>query len=585
MDLMAYVPHFAEAPSVERAPVIQHICEQPQEEDEIKNIIKGNRIWNKLNRWFLKLRILSRRHPLTRWCLKSTTAVNYEISRHLKSHRYMIHPFSLFRIVWESLMIVFTFVALLVTPVSITFFFGRHTNWHVINDTMNIVFLCDIVMWFFTGYYDYRTKVTVLDPVIVARKYLQSYFFIDILTVLPIGLIDYIIPNSMWYCTTLNMMKILRVRNIIVYFSRVRDVYRISFQLHKILESCTVVIICIHWAACLQYYVPISVDTLGTLSNNSWIKSSHFVIKRTKVQKYLVCLHRSIVACARSAHYLDMKTQEDIILNLILTIIGFLGNVFLLSKYLLYQVLSLDLQIVTAFLVAQFSQLMTTFNITIKRHLKIIQQLQEYMRYKELPHALQRRLLTFYHYRNRKSFERNKKIINEVSPYLREELILHNYLRLINSVELFKHLPETVIVQLTSSLHSEIYMTGDEIVKAGTRGEALYFISSGTVAVYTVVGKEVCHLEDGSYFGEIALVMDTEHRVATIVAVETCEIFVLYRHDFQRFISPYPDLLNRLQNVALEHLNESLPLDSMQDLGITTTPQYINISSIKSRRI
>lgn len=68
-------------------------------------------------------------------------------------------------------MIVFTFVALLVTPVSITFFFGRHTNWHVINDTMNIVFLCDIVMWFFTGYYDYRTKVTVLDPVIVARYF------------------------------------------------------------------------------------------------------------------------------------------------------------------------------------------------------------------------------------------------------------------------------------------------------------------------------------------------------------------------------------------------------------------------------
>mgnify|MGYP004583340185 CR=1 FL=1 len=75
--------------------------------------------------------------------------------------------------------------------------------------------------------------------------------------------------------------------------------------------------------------------------------------------------------------------------------------------------------------------------------------------------------------------------------FIFQELILHNYLRLINSVELFKHLPDTVIVQLTNSLHSEIYMTGDEIVKAGTRGEALYFISSGTVAVYTTVGKEV----------------------------------------------------------------------------------------------
>ena len=78
--------------------------------------------------------------------------------------------------------------------------------------------------------------------------------------------------------------------------------------------------------------------------------------------------------------------------------------------------------------------------------------------------------------------------------------------------------------------------------------------------------------------------MDTEHKVATVVAVETCEICVLYRHDFQRFISPYPDLLNRLQNIALEHLNKSLVLDSAQDLGTPITSQYINISSIKSKK-
>ncbi|KOC70603.1 Potassium/sodium hyperpolarization-activated cyclic nucleotide-gated channel 2 [Habropoda laboriosa] len=530
------------------------------------NIRQGNKIWTKLSRWFLRQRIVSRKHPLTRWCLKSTTAVNYEISRHLKSHPYMIHPFSLFRIVWESLMTVFTIISLLITPVSITFYYEHHENWHTMNDIMNIVFLCDIVMWFFTGYYDYPTKVIVLDPMIVARKYLQSYFLIDLLTVLPIGILDYVVPNSLWYCTTLNMMKILRVRNIIVYSRRLHNVYRIGFQVHKILETIAIIVTCIHWSACLEYYVPKSVEVLGTLSNElvySWIKSAYFQNKKTFVKKYLVCLNRATIAFVRSAHYLNMETPEDIILNMFLTILGFLGVIFLLT---------------------QFSQLMTTFNITIKRHLKIIQQLQEYIRYKELPYALQRRLLEFYHYRNKKGFERNKKIIDEVSPYLREELILHNYMRLISSVELFKHLPETVVIQLSSALRSEIYMTGDEVVKAGTRGEALYFVSSGTVAVYTAVGKEVCHLEDGSYFGEIALVMDSEHRIATVVAVEICEINVLRRDDFRRFISPYPDLLNRLQNVALDHLNKSLLLDVAQDLAVSHTPQYINISSIKSKR-
>ncbi|XP_061936082.1 potassium/sodium hyperpolarization-activated cyclic nucleotide-gated channel 1 isoform X4 [Apis cerana] len=562
MDLMAFVPHFTEAPILEHIPVTEHICEQPKEEDEIMAIRKGNRFLDKLSRWFMRQRVLYKKHPLTRWCVKSTTAVNYEISRHLKSHPYMIHPFSSLRIVWDSIMIIFTFVALLITPIIITFYFDDLFTYFVINDIINIVFLCDIIMWFFTGYYDYQTKLTVLDPMIVARKYLQSYFLIDFLPILPIGIFIFIIPNSVWYCATLNMMKLLRIRNILACSKRLHDVYRIYFQLYKILETCVVIILSIHWAACLEYYVPLSVYVLGTLSNESWINSPYFQNRETRVKKYVVCLHRSLIAFSRSCHFLDMKTKEDIILNMILMIIGCIGAIYLLT---------------------QFSQLITTFHITIKHNLKLIAQLLEYMRYKELPSALQLRLLTFYHYRNKKVFERNQKIIEEVSPYLREEIILHNYLKFVKNVELFKHLPKNIIIQLTGALQSEIYIAGDEIVKAGTRGEALYFISSGTVAVYNSAGKEICHLEDESYFGEIALVMDTEHRIATIIAVETCEIYVLYRHDFRRFIAPYPDLLNRLQNVALENLNQSVLIDP--DLEIDFMPQYVNISTIQHLHI
>ncbi|XP_076247308.1 potassium/sodium hyperpolarization-activated cyclic nucleotide-gated channel 1 [Calliopsis andreniformis] len=563
MDLMAFVPHFSEAPNVQRTPVIQHVCEQPSETDQLIIEIPGNSLWAKGRRWLLRQRLLSRKHPLTRWCVKSSTAVQYEISRHLQTHPYMIHPFSSFRIIWESFMTVFTFVALLVTPYSITFYYEKHMNWHLINDWINVIFLCDIVMWFCTGYYDYQTKVIVLNPRIVSLQYLKRYFLIDVLTVLPIGLLDELVPNSKWYCTTLNMMKILRLRNIVVYSRRLHDIYRLNFQLHKILESFTIVTVSVHWASCLEYYVPISVNHLGTLSNNSWIMSEAFQNKKTNVKKYLVCMNRAMIALTHSAHYLNMKTPEDIILNLILSVVGFIGFMYLLT---------------------QFSHLLTTFHITIKRHLKVLQQLQEYMRYKELPHELQRRLLTFYRYRNKKQFERNRQVINEVSPYLKQELILHHYSRLISSVALFKHLPETVLAQIASALRSEIFMPSDEIVKAGTRGESLYFIASGTVAVYTTTGKEVCHLEDGTYFGEIALVMEGEHRIATVIAVETCELHILHRNDFQRLIAPYPDLLNRLQNAALEHLEDSLLIDEAMYLEATSsTPKYLNISSIRGK--
>lgn len=157
---MAFVPHFTEVPILEHVPVTKHKCEQPKEEDEIMAIRKGNRILDKLSRWFMRQRVLHKKHPLTRWCVKSTTAVNYEISRHLKSHPYMIHPFSSFR---------------------------------------------------------------------------------------------------------------------------------------------------------------------------SWINSSYFQTKETIAKKYLVCLHRSLIAFSRSCHFLNMKTKEDIILNMILMIIGCFGAIFLLK--------------------------------------------------------------------------------------------------------------------------------------------------------------------------------------------------------------------------------------------------------------
>lgn len=60
-------------------------------------IIPGSSPWSRLRRWFLNTRIVSRKHPFTHYCLKSTQAIDYEINRHLNSYPYMIHPFSSFR--------------------------------------------------------------------------------------------------------------------------------------------------------------------------------------------------------------------------------------------------------------------------------------------------------------------------------------------------------------------------------------------------------------------------------------------------------------------------------------------------------
>ncbi|KYM97158.1 Potassium/sodium hyperpolarization-activated cyclic nucleotide-gated channel 1, partial [Cyphomyrmex costatus] len=544
-------------------PRLVHICEVPPKEDLLVRMIPGTSFWSRLRRWFLGTRIASRKHPSTQYFLKSTQGIDYEINRHLKSHPNMIHPFSTFRIFWESMMTLFMIAALMTTPIFLTFYFDEPEKWYFFNHAIDSVFICDIVIWFFTGYYDSQTQLIVLDPKVVASKYLRGSFVINVLPVLPLEFLI-VLFKSMWYLAALNLLKILWMRTVINYSRRLYYVFEINFHLYKIMEISVIIIVCVHWAACLEYYLPLAVAKMVGENDASWIRSSYMLKRKKKFAIYLTCVNRAIIALTASTHYLDVRTPEDIIYNLILTILGVLGFIYLL---------------------AQVSQLMITFHSTRKRHLQLIQQLQQYMRYKELPYSLQRRLLAYYNYRNKKGFERDKIIINHVSPYLRERLLLHNYRRLLNDVELFRYLPEIVVAQFVGAIRSEIFMSNDVLVRAGARGEALYFIACGTVVVYNSAEKEICHLEDGSYFGELALLMEDERWLASVIAAENCKVYILSRVDFQNALVSYPDLLTHLQNVVLSRPEQTQLLEKAGEPDSPTRMSgNINISSIKVKK-
>lgn len=68
---------------------------------------------------------------------------------------------------------------------------------------------------------------------------------------------------------------------------------------------------------------------------------------------------------------------------------------------------------------------------------------------------------------------------------------MHGCRKLVENVGFFKNLPLSLLVRVVSCLKSEIFLVNDVVVKASTPGDSMYFISTGTVAVYTKTGKEV----------------------------------------------------------------------------------------------
>lgn len=89
----------------------------------------------------------------------------------------------------------------------------------------------------------------------------------------------------------------------------------------------------------------------------------------------------------------------------------------------------------------------------------------------------------------------------------------------------------------------------------------MYFIDRGTVAIYSESGKEVCHLHDGDFFGEITLVMKHRFRTASVVAVSNCELFRLGRADFESSIACYPTVYEEIKKVATKRFETTRVMD------------------------
>lgn len=105
----------------------------------------------------------------------------------------------------------------------------------------------------------------------------------------------------------------------------------------------------------------------------------------------------------------------------------------------------------------------------------------------------------------------------------------------------------------------------------------MFFIDKGTVAIYSESGREVCHLEDGDFFGDIALTMKHKLRTATAVAVTNCELFKLNKEDFDSTIACYPTVYEEIEKVAASRLERTHVLDEHHKAETKMLNDYENM--------
>ncbi len=132
-----------------------------------------------------------------------------------------------------------------------------------------------------------------------------------------------------------------------------------------------------------------------------------------------------------------------------------------------------------------------------------------------------------------------------------EEVRRQDFVRnwqLVAAVPLFQKLGPAALVEVVRALRPRIIPAGAVICRKGDRGDQMYFIVEGSVAVATPNPVEI---GAGSFFGEMALITG-EPRSATVTAATEVSLLSLYSVDFQMLSSSSPEIAEIIRRTALE---------------------------------
>ncbi|KAG5889002.1 hypothetical protein JTB14_033932 [Gonioctena quinquepunctata] len=470
--------------------------------------------------------MISKNHPRTLVYFKSDRAIRFEERRHLLKHMCIIHPFSIFSLYWEFAMLIVYMVTCILTTITVARFSKGVVNvfFHM-KIYIDVILTIDIVKNFFTGYYDGELGKTILKHISIAKKYLRTYFLVDFLNTGHLVMIILLLLLGSELRTAWGhilrccfYLRILRIGRWLDTLKLLHEYANLSSILNRALEVVFIVGLFAAWLYTLLFQIVTSLDHYFGVKIIYDKETSKSFFSAT-----VMLLHVSLGGVL-------LEHVHQIMASIVFMCFGYCVQLYLFTKIL---------------------ELWLKFSNAENKNEGLFQQFNEYLKYKNLPSNLKQKFLSFYDFKFQNQFYNEAHLNRMISKILKQEILVCVTKKHVQRVEFFKDLPDAVLSKLVARLKSEIFLAGDIILKTGSN--CMFFIYFGTVAIYSPAGKEICHLEDGAHFGEIALIFN-EPRVATVKAVTPCELFVLNRSDFLDVLKPYPDIKEKIILLAQERL-------------------------------
>jgi CRP-like cAMP-binding protein len=478
------------------------------------------------------------------------------------------------------------FYTAIVTPFEVAFL---HTSLGVIfgiNRLIDIAFLIDMSATFRKPYIDIDTGVYETNWKKIAQRYLTSWFFLDLVTLIPWDAISLATDGNFQAVRLLRLFRLLRLLRL-VKLAELREQVEIALSLHSwkvdLAQHIATLLILAHWTSCLMGVIPGMEGTTwddltpeqianGTVADASWItfyfennlKLKHWQYDTWSI--YLLGLYYAIMTLT-TIGYGDVSPKTDVERGVSLVIM--FGGA---ATY--------------AYIVGAVCSILLNMDQMRQEYNKILDDLDDYMDSCRLPKPLRKRVKRYVHFAWRKyQIDRQKEYVNGLMPTYAHALAVHSARKWINKVPFFS--PEFVdandrnefIPNIVMSMELVAFAPDEVIVWKGQEVTNLYVVDHGIVLLTQqlsldlslpanvpksygsiLVSGDVAEFQNqdvlrGDCFGTDMFYPNVHSRTYA-VTLTYATLFVLSREDLKAILKRFPNTEAKMSNTFQGRVRE-----------------------------